>query len=105
MLFPKKIHKFFPSHKNTQVEDDGGGGGNGLDGSEKDYDALNDETFDKAINGDWENLHESYVRLDQSGDIKDDDGDSDFGTVNKKKKKSIIYLPLNGDPERQLLYV
>lgn len=62
----------------------GGGGGGGLleeEGSEKDYDALNDETFGKAINGDWENLHESYVRLDQSGDVKDDDGDSDFGKI------------------------
>lgn len=64
------------------MEDDGGGGigGGGIEeGSEKDYDALNDETFGKAINGDWENLHESYVRLDQSSDVKDDDGDSDFG--------------------------
>lgn len=73
------------------MEDDGGGG-IGLEDSEKDYDALNDETFGKAINGDWENLHENYVRLDQTVDIKDDDGDSDFGTMDKKKS---IICPIN----------
>lgn len=67
-----------------QTEDDGGGG---LEEEEDNYDALNDETFGAAINGDWEAIHENLVVLDQNGNTngedKDetDDGDiADLGT-------------------------
>ncbi|XP_053695390.1 protein PAT1 homolog 1-like [Sabethes cyaneus] len=33
--------------------------------SEDEYDALNDETFGEPDKGDWENIHESLVRLEQ----------------------------------------
>lgn len=59
-----------------QLDDDGGGG---LEGTEHDYDALNFETFDSAINGDWEDIHDNLVRLDRNSDIKDDNGESDLG--------------------------
>ncbi|KAH8383463.1 hypothetical protein KR009_008859 [Drosophila setifemur] len=35
---------------------------------EADYDALNDETFGSAINGDWEEAHETMVRLGGNGE-------------------------------------
>lgn len=56
------------------MDDDGGGG---LEDNETDYDALNDETFGKAINGDWENSHENYVRLDKAEDLKTDNANTD----------------------------
>lgn len=43
--------------------DDDGNGGLGED----DYDALNDETFGSATNGDWEDIHENLVLLDNNG--------------------------------------
>lgn len=58
----------------VQLDDDGGGG---LGDSEEDYDAFNSETFDAAINGDWENTHENLVLLDKSDDIKEDENDED----------------------------
>ncbi|ALC47699.1 Patr-1 [Drosophila busckii] len=35
---------------------------------EEAYDALNDETFGSALNGDWEEAHETLVRLDGNGE-------------------------------------
>lgn len=52
------------------MDDDGGGG---LE--ESDYDALNDETFGSAINGDWEAIHENLVVLDQNGNTNGADND------------------------------
>ncbi|XP_068152702.1 protein PAT1 homolog 1 [Drosophila tropicalis] len=49
----------------TIPDDDGGDGGPMV---EEEYDALNDETFGSAINGDWEEAHESLVRLGGSGE-------------------------------------
>ncbi|XP_058447129.1 uncharacterized protein LOC131427709 [Malaya genurostris] len=34
--------------------------------SDNEYDALNDETFGNPDKGDWENVHESFVRLERS---------------------------------------
>lgn len=34
--------------------------------NEDDYDALNEETFGDATNGDWEGMHENFVRLNQN---------------------------------------
>ncbi|XP_017143321.1 protein PAT1 homolog 1 isoform X1 [Drosophila miranda] len=48
----------------TIPEDEGGDGRVG----EEEYDALNDETFGSAINGDWEEAHETLVRLGGNGD-------------------------------------
>ncbi|XP_034661296.1 protein PAT1 homolog 1 isoform X1 [Drosophila subobscura] len=48
----------------TIPEDEGGDGRIG----EEEYDALNDETFGSAINGDWEEAHETLVRLGGNGD-------------------------------------
>lgn len=45
-------------------DEDGGDGRLG----EEDYDALNDETFGSAINGDWEEAHETMVRLGGNGE-------------------------------------
>lgn len=54
---------FFGFDTHLPVEDDGGGGiGGGPDDSEEEYDALNDETFGQAREGDWEELHEDPVR-------------------------------------------
>ena len=53
------------------MDDDGGG--RIAEPSEEEYDALNDETFGSAINGDWEEVHENLVRLTGDGDT---DGDS-----------------------------
>ncbi|XP_017055376.1 protein PAT1 homolog 1 [Drosophila ficusphila] len=36
--------------------------------AEAEYDALNDETFGSAINGDWEEAHETMVRLGGNGE-------------------------------------
>ncbi|XP_038109973.1 protein PAT1 homolog 1 [Culex quinquefasciatus] len=66
---------FFGFDTHLPVEDDGGGGiGGGPDDSEEEYDALNDETFGQAREGDWEELHEDMVRLDQR-----EGGDGDSG--------------------------
>lgn len=66
-----------------QVEDDGGGGL-----SEEVYDALNDETFGSAINGDWEDIHENLVLLDNNGNTngrgKDETDDGDLGDLGNK---------------------
>lgn len=71
---------------NLQLDDDSGGGG-GLEETEEDYDALNCETFGSAINGDWEDIHETLVRMDRSTDIKDDHGESDLGKCRRNGKK------------------
>lgn len=69
-----------------QMEDDGGGG------LEDDYDALNDETFGSAINGDWEGIHENLVLLDTNGNTngksKDETDDGDLGDLGKCIKSS-----------------
>lgn len=70
---------FFGFDTSAPVEDDGGGGRR--DGEEEEeYDALNDETFGAAINGDWENIHETLVKLDghNGSDSKDEDEGSDL---------------------------
>ncbi|XP_001867968.2 protein PAT1 homolog 1 [Culex quinquefasciatus] len=78
---------FFGFDTHLPVEDDGGGGiGGGPDDSEEEYDALNDETFGQAREGDWEELHEDMVRLDQreggDGDSgPDSDLDMNFSSV------------------------
>lgn len=63
------------------MEDDGGGGIE----REEDYDALNDETFGSAINGDWEDIHENLVLLDTNGNTngrnKDEADDGDLGDL------------------------
>lgn len=64
----------------VQLDDDGGGG---LGDNEEDYDAFNAETFDAAINGDWENTHENLVLLDQSDDVKEDENDDDDSDLGK----------------------
>jgi len=46
-------------------QDDEGGDGRI---AEAEYDALNDETFGSAINGDWEEAHETMVRLGGNGE-------------------------------------
>lgn len=45
------------------------------DDSEFEYDALNDETFGAATNGDWEDLHENLVQLERT--VHDDDDEDD----------------------------
>lgn len=66
-----------------QTEDDGGGG---LE--DDDYDALNDETFGEAINGDWEAIHDTLVELDQNGNTNgadsDDNHDADIADLGKQ---------------------
>lgn len=63
------------------MDDDGGGGIE----READYDALNDETFGSAINGDWEGIHENLVLLDTNGNTngrnKDETDDGDLGDL------------------------
>lgn len=65
-----------------QSEDDGGGG---IGDREADYDALNDETFGAATNGDWEGIHENLVLLDSNGNShakdKDETDDGDIGDL------------------------
>lgn len=51
----------------TTLPDDEGGGNDRE--NEEHYDAMNDETFGDAINGDWEGMHESFVRLDRQGNV------------------------------------
>lgn len=46
--------------------EDHGAGGQIAEPSEEEYDALNDETFGSATNGDWEEAHETMVRLTDS---------------------------------------
>lgn len=57
------------------MDDDGGG--QIAEPSEEEYDALNDETFGSAINGDWEEVHENLVRL--TGDVEDEGDALDSG--------------------------
>lgn len=73
------------------MDDDGGGD---LEPPEEDYDALNDETFGDAREGDWEDLHENLVRMSskefpsstnnkENGSVKsEDDDDLDFSRFN-----------------------
>uniref|UniRef100_A0A336MYH6 CSON007597 protein n=1 Tax=Culicoides sonorensis TaxID=179676 RepID=A0A336MYH6_CULSO len=83
---------FFGFNTTLPMDDDGGGD---LEPPEEDYDALNDETFGDAREGDWENLHENLVRMStkefggsttkskQNGSIKsEDDDDLDFSRFN-----------------------
>lgn len=51
---------------------DADGEGRIAEPSEEEYDALNDETFGSAINGDWEEVHENLVRLTNDTDVEDD---------------------------------
>lgn len=64
------------------MEDDGG-----IE-LEDDYDALNDETFGSAINGDWEGIHENLVLLDTNGNTngksRDETDDGDLGDLGKR---------------------
>lgn len=57
-----------------QLDDDGGG--RIAEPSEEEYDALNDETFGSAINGDWEEVHENLVRMGGETDTEGDALDS-----------------------------
>ncbi|KAL9900672.1 protein associated with topo II related - 1 [Glossina fuscipes fuscipes] len=67
--------------------DDDGGGGQIAEPSEEEYDALNDETFGCATNGDWEEAHENLVRLDECIDVgKDQD------TFSSKNNQSIDHV-------------
>lgn len=86
----------------TALPEDGGGGigGGGPDDSEEEYDALNEETFGQAKEGDWEELHEDLVRLDQreggDGDSgPDSDLDMNFSSVR------IDNLEMNDDNESE----
>lgn len=67
-----------------QMDDDGGGGIE----READYDALNDETFGSAINGDWEGIHENLVMLDTNGNTNgktnEETDDGDLGDLGKQ---------------------
>uniref|UniRef100_A0A6B2E8L0 Uncharacterized protein n=1 Tax=Phlebotomus kandelakii TaxID=1109342 RepID=A0A6B2E8L0_9DIPT len=45
-----------------------------MEEDELEYDALNDETFGSAINGDWEGIHENLVKLED--ELKKSDGAS-----------------------------
>ncbi|XP_055603326.1 protein PAT1 homolog 1-like [Uranotaenia lowii] len=66
---------FFGFDTSLPVKDDGGGGiGDELEDSEEEYDALNEETFGRAQEEDWEEQHEDLVRLDQR-----EGGDGDSG--------------------------
>ncbi|KAH8354237.1 hypothetical protein KR084_004327 [Drosophila pseudotakahashii] len=66
----------------TNLPDDEGGDGRI---AEAEYDALNDETFGSAINGDWEEAHETMVRLGGNGErvrkrpAESGSGNADFG--------------------------
>ncbi|XP_017473768.1 PREDICTED: uncharacterized protein LOC108364556 isoform X2 [Rhagoletis zephyria] len=53
---------FFGFDTSVPYEDDGPGN-QIAEPSEEEYDALNDETFGSATNGDWEEAHENMVRL------------------------------------------
>ncbi|XP_073816090.1 protein associated with topo II related - 1 [Musca autumnalis] len=65
-------NSFFGFDTSMPLDDDGGG--RIAEPSEEEYDALNDETFGSAINGDWEEVHENLVRLD--GELESDALDS-----------------------------
>ncbi|EDV93850.1 DNA N6-methyl adenine demethylase [Drosophila grimshawi] len=56
---------FFGFDTTTCVPDDDG---RIAEPPEEEYDALNDETFGSAINGDWEEAHETLVRLGGNGE-------------------------------------
>ncbi|XP_017130825.1 protein PAT1 homolog 1 [Drosophila elegans] len=67
----------FFSFDTNLPDDDGGDGRIG----EAEYDALNDETFGSAINGDWEEAHETMVRLGENGErVRKRPADSSGGT-------------------------
>ncbi|XP_030369452.1 protein PAT1 homolog 1 [Scaptodrosophila lebanonensis] len=63
----------------TTIPDDDGGGGRIAEPPEEEYDALNDETFGSAINGDWEEAHETLVRLGGKGEQARKKGGSTVG--------------------------
>lgn len=78
------------------------GGGQIAEPSEEEYDALNDETFGSAINGDWEEVHENLVRLTGDGDTLDGGKNAARGvhsnasrTKNKSLRLSDSDLELN----------
>ncbi|XP_055373730.1 probable serine/threonine-protein kinase tsuA [Condylostylus longicornis] len=78
---------FFGFDTSVPVEDDGSGGIGDCDLSEPPedvFDALNDETFGSAINGDWEKSHEHMVKLDK---------------LKNGPKKSVDSLLINEDEE------
>ncbi|KAH8359110.1 hypothetical protein KR093_004300 [Drosophila rubida] len=56
---------FFGFDTTTGIPDDDG---QITEPPEEEYDALNDETFGSAINGDWEEAHETLVRLGGNGE-------------------------------------
>ncbi|XP_034485734.1 protein PAT1 homolog 1 [Drosophila innubila] len=56
---------FFGFDTTTGIPDDDG---QIAEPPEEEYDALNDETFGSAINGDWEEAHETLVRLGGNGE-------------------------------------
>lgn len=72
------------------MEDDGGWGVE----REDDYDALNDETFGSAINGDWEGIHENLVLLDTNGNTngksRDETDDGDLGDLGKRSSSPCV---------------
>ncbi|KAI8119527.1 hypothetical protein FF38_01974 [Lucilia cuprina] len=80
---------FFGFDTSVPLDDDGGG--QIAEPSEEEYDALNDETFGSAINGDWEEVHENLVRL-----TGDDDGDGDTLDSGAHAVSSGAYGSLSG---------
>ncbi|XP_075148038.1 protein associated with topo II related - 1 [Haematobia irritans] len=63
-------NSFFGFDTSMPLDDDGGG--RIAEPSEEEYDALNDETFGSAINGDWEEVHENLVRMGGDTDAEGD---------------------------------
>ncbi|XP_064554435.1 protein PAT1 homolog 1 [Drosophila montana] len=59
---------FFGFDTTTSVPDEDGSDGRIAEPPEEEYDALNDETFGSAINGDWEEAHETLVLLGGNGE-------------------------------------
>lgn len=85
---------FFGFDTSAPIDDDGGG--RIAEPSEEEYDALNDLTFGSAINGDWEEVHENLVRMD---DVKDDmpnNNKKPSSKLNKNEEDSDLEINLSG---------
>ncbi|CAG9807897.1 unnamed protein product [Chironomus riparius] len=72
---------FFGFDTSAIPRDDDLGGGLDRELSEGEYDALNDETFNHAVKDDWEDGHETLVRIEHRvsnvDKLEDSDGDYD----------------------------
>ncbi|EDW13695.2 protein PAT1 homolog 1 [Drosophila mojavensis] len=87
---------FFGFDTTTSIPDDDGSDGRIAEPPEEEYDALNDETFGSAINGDWEEAHETLVLLGGNGekarkDFTDHDSSGNGALLNRQQQ-----LPLRG---------